>query len=98
MKKEGVCPVEARSGDMGRIQKCCCHCREKIHVAKAQLQIKLARTVQDNKKRVFSNILMAKGKLEITLAHSRMKMVTSPTGTRTQQKCSMILCLCLQHR
>lgn len=49
MKKEGVCPVEARS-DMGRIQKCCCHCREKIHMAKAQLETKLARTVREIKK------------------------------------------------
>lgn len=47
MKKEGVRPVEARSGDMGRVQKCCCHCREKIHMAKVQLEMKLARTVRE---------------------------------------------------
>lgn len=56
MGKEGVCPVEARSGDMGRIQKCCCHCKEKIHVAKAQLQMKLARTVREIKNKFFKYI------------------------------------------
>lgn len=56
MKMEGVCPVEARSGDMGRIQKCCCHCREKICVAKAQLEMKLARTMRETKKSFFKYI------------------------------------------
>lgn len=39
VKKEGVCPVEARSGDMGGIQRCSSHCREKIAAAEAQLEL-----------------------------------------------------------
>lgn len=35
---------------MGRIQKCCCHCRDKIQMAKVQLAMKMARTVREIKK------------------------------------------------
>lgn len=38
--------------DTGRTQSHCtaCHCREKIHGAKALLELKLARNVEDDKK------------------------------------------------
>lgn len=45
---------------------------------KAQLELKLDRTVGDNKKRVFK---MAKGSIKITSAGYRMRMATSQTGT-----------------
>lgn len=55
-RKEGVWPVEAKSGDIGGIQTCCCHCREKIHVAKTQLGLKQVRNVGDNKKSFFKYV------------------------------------------
>lgn len=58
-RKEGIYPVEVRSGDMERIQRWCCHCREKIHAAKTQLELKPAITV-GNSKKSFSNILVDK--------------------------------------
>lgn len=42
-RKQGVWPMEAKSGDTGGIQKCCCHCGEKIHVARTQLGLMQAR-------------------------------------------------------
>lgn len=49
-KKESVCPVEAESAVVGGIQRGClpeaaCHCGEKIHVANAQLELKLGSSV-----------------------------------------------------
>lgn len=54
--------METKSGDMGAIRDPACHCRKKIHVAKGQLELELARSVGDNKKRFFSNILMAEAR------------------------------------
>lgn len=50
-----------------------CQCREKICVNKAQLELKLERIVGDNKKRVFSNILIALEKSHQSIAEWDMK-------------------------
>lgn len=50
---------------------------EKIGLAKAQSELKLARTVGDSR-RGFQNLLIAKGSAEIIYV---MKMVTSKNGT-----------------
>ena len=52
-----------------------CHCREKIHAARARREFKLASTVKDNK-----NMLTTKGGSEITLVHYLMRSVTSQIG------------------
>lgn len=63
-----------------------CHCREKNRASKAQLELKLARTLADIKKEFFSSILMATGSVKITSAHFRMRMTTSQRGTWTRQR------------
>lgn len=70
------------------------HCNKKIHAAKSQLQLHLVRTMGDKMsvlkrvsiKRVFSNILMAKGSIEIISASYRIKIVISQTGTWARQR------------
>lgn len=54
-----------KPGDMGGIQRCCCHSREKINVSKAQLGLMQARNTGDNKKS-FIKYASSKGSAEIT--------------------------------
>lgn len=64
---------------MGRTLRSCCHCREKMRVAKAQLELGLPE-LWGTRKRYFLNEIMAIAAAKIPLAHSRMRMVTSQTG------------------
>lgn len=57
------------------------HSREKICAAKAHLKLKLDRTVGNNKKRFFFNLLMAKASIKITSAVYKMGMTISQTVT-----------------
>lgn len=53
---------------MGRMtERDAAFCSKKIHVAKSQLELQLARTVGDNEKRFFLNILITKGGVECCL-------------------------------
>lgn len=64
-----------------------CHSRGKNHVAKVQVEMKLDRGVGDNKKRIFPNILVAKGSVKIALSCCEMRMVFLQTETETRQRC-----------
>lgn len=66
-----------------------CHWREKICVAKAQQELKLASNVGDTK---YLKMSISKSSPKITSACFRMKMVTPQTGTQTRQR-SLILSL-----
>lgn len=52
-KKEGICPIETKLGKKAR--NAACHCRQKISVAKAQLELKLPGHI-DGKKQCKNNI------------------------------------------
>ncbi|KAJ7425292.1 hypothetical protein WISP_24186 [Willisornis vidua] len=55
-KREGVCPVEARSSEWEEYGNTACCSREKICMAKAQLELKLARNMRDKKRSFFKYI------------------------------------------
>lgn len=80
-KKEGVCQWKQGQVPWEEYRDAACHCREKIHAAETQLELKLPEIRGAIKKRVFSNILMVLGLVKITACY-QMRTVTSQTGTR----------------
>lgn len=90
-ENEGVCPVEAMSGTWEEYRDIDCHHRKKSCVIKAQLELKPE--LWGTTKRVFPNMLMAKGIVEITSAHSRMKMSPQKQGQGHSRGVQCILCL-----
>lgn len=83
------CPLEARSGGTGIIRDATHHYREKIHVAKDQLEMMLTRILGAIKRDFFIHIKIATGSIKIIVACYRIRMVTSQTGTGTWQRCLM---------
>lgn len=62
------------------------YCREKINVAKAQLEFKLVSTPGENKKGFLKITLTAKREPETTLLHYLTRMVTSPIRMQIKQR------------
>lgn len=71
------------------------HYREKSHVVEAQLELKLASAVGDNKK-CFSNTLKMNRGPKLTLVHYCMGLAISKTGMQSK-RIQCLLHLCLQH-
>lgn len=65
-------------GDMGGLQRCCYHHREKIHEVKALLEFKLINTAEDNKRLL--KYIIATGEPKITLIHYCMILAISQIG------------------
>lgn len=76
MEKESLWTVEARLAIWDNYRVAVYHSRERIHTAKAQLKLKVASMVVDNKKGMFKYV-DSKRRVKETLVCYFMRLITS---------------------
>lgn len=87
-EKERVWTLEARSGDMGGLQKFCLPLQGENLCRQSSIKVETGQCCGGQQKKGCLSVL-AKGETEMTLVHYLVRLITSQIGTQTKQRCLM---------